>query len=105
MNEIAAHRLAIVARWITSALLVHATMPDLRRPGLPRIIGGAEIVAAVIFLLPVIWRVGAFLLLAIVTTAFAIHAASGHPPLMFIDPALVIVMVLMIEPQRSRVTS
>jgi hypothetical protein len=42
------------------------------------ILGGAEAVAAVLFLVPRTLRIGACLLLGILTTAFAIHLHRGE---------------------------
>jgi hypothetical protein len=44
----------------------------------PLVLGGAEIVASVLFLLPKVGRVGGYLLLAIFLLAIAIHLLHGQ---------------------------
>ena len=88
----------LAARWITSALLAIASIPAIQGRGPSVWIGGAELIAAIVFAIPVIWRIGGFLLLAVIAIAFVLHAASGHPPVMLLFPALVIVMVMVMQP-------
>lgn len=54
----------------------------------------AEIVAAVLFCLPRVWRLGGAVLLAVVVYAFVHHALAGQFVPMLLFAALAIVMVL-----------
>ena len=91
-------RMLLAARWITSLLLVIASIPAVRGHGLAVFLGAAEIAGAVVFVLPRVWRIGGFVLLATIAVAVIVHSMSGHPPLMLLFPALVIVMVMVIQP-------
>ena len=75
--------LGLVVLWqswqfATSKSVVH----ELTRIGLPRwtppVLGGAEILAAVLFLIPKLGRVGGYLLLAIFLFAAVIHVLHGQ---------------------------
>jgi hypothetical protein len=90
-------RVLLAARWMTSAVMAIASISAIRH-GTSVWIESAELIAAIVFAIPVIWRIGGFLLLAVIAAAFVLHATSGHPPLMLLFPAMVIVMVMVIQP-------
>ena len=73
----------LVVLW-QSWLTFHATLGKFHAPGHPAalahvrlVLSGAEMIAAVLFLLPVTATVGGYALLAIFALAIAIHALHG----------------------------
>ncbi|HJT17748.1 MAG TPA: hypothetical protein VJ853_10185 [Thermoanaerobaculia bacterium] len=81
-------------RWITGTLLAYLSITPIQHGGHERVVGGAEILAAILFVLPRVWRIGGALLLAIIAIVFTVHSVGGHPPLMLIFPALTIIMLM-----------
>ena len=65
-------------RLITGLSLVMLSLEAARSAGFVRWLATAEIAAAAAFCLPVVWRVGAWVLLGILVIAFVHHAAAGH---------------------------
>ena len=72
------HGIAHAVRLITGVSLIILSLEAVRRVGLVRWLAAAEIAAAAVFCLPVVWRVGAVTLLAILGIAFVHHAVAGH---------------------------
>jgi len=81
-------------RWATGALLAYLSIAPVRHGGHERIAGAAEIIAAILFVLPRVWRAGGAMLLAIIAFVFAVHSVGGNPPLMLVFPALLIVLIM-----------
>jgi hypothetical protein len=69
---------AHAVRLIAGVSLVVVSLEAVRRVGFVRWLAAAEIAAAAAFCLPVVWRVGAVTLLAILGIAFVHHAIAGH---------------------------
>jgi uncharacterized membrane protein YphA (DoxX/SURF4 family) len=81
----------ILLRWVVGLVLLWqswrfassaASAHELAHMGLPHwtplILGGAEILAAILFLLPKVGRIGGYLLLAIFLLAILIHVLHGQ---------------------------
>jgi hypothetical protein len=86
--------IATVVRIATGVALVALSVAALRANGWVRWLAAAEIVAALAFCLPRVWRFGGAALLAIVGFAFVHHALGGQFVAMLFFAATTIVMVL-----------
>jgi hypothetical protein len=80
-----------IAAGVTLAVL---SVRALGATGWVRWLALAEIVAALLFCLPRVWRLGGVALLTIVVFGFVHHALSGQFVAMLLFAALAIVMVL-----------
>ena len=91
-------RLTTVVRWIAGiTLLILSLLAVQHGYLLQRVLAGVEIVAAIAFCLPRVWRIGAFGLLGVLTLAFIHHALEGAPPTGLIFAALLIILELLHE--------
>ena len=92
------HNVAVAARWVTAAALLHATLPSLRADALlPHAVASCELAGIILLLLPRVWPAGGILLLGVFALAAAHHAAEGPSVVWFVYPATVIVLLTAIE--------
>jgi len=84
----------VVCRVVTAALLAYLSIAAIQHGGHERVVGSVEIAGAILFAIPRLWRIGGALLLAVIAVVFLVHSIGGHPPLMLIFPALLIILIL-----------
>jgi hypothetical protein len=84
----------VACRVAAAALLAYLSIVAIEHGGHERLVGGVEISGAILFAAPKIWRIGGALLLVVIAFAFVVHTIGGHPPLLLVFPALVIILLL-----------
>jgi hypothetical protein len=89
--------IAQAVRLITGVSLVMLSLEAARSAGFARWLATAEIAAAAAFCFPVVWRVGAWVLLTILVIAFMHHAAAGHFAVSVLFAGLVVLLELTYE--------
>ena len=90
-------RVGQVLRVITGLSLLMLSLAALLGPGPARWLAGAEVVAATLFCLPRVWRLGGAGLLVILGVAFGHHAMAGQFAASLLFAALVVGMALTYE--------
>ncbi|HJT16199.1 MAG TPA: hypothetical protein VJ853_02365 [Thermoanaerobaculia bacterium] len=84
----------LACRLVAAALLAYLSIAPIQHGGHERVAGVAEIAGVILFAVPRVWRAGGALLLVVIAVVFLVHSIDGHPPLMLIFPALLIVLLL-----------
>ena len=92
------HNVAVAARWVTAAALLHATLPACgQRRFFPALPPHSSSPGSYLLLVPRVWPAGALLLLGVFALAAAHHAEEGAPVVWLVYPATVIVLLVAIE--------
>jgi hypothetical protein len=110
-----AARLTLAARWAFGLWVLAITLPvffyapairAFSRAGLPDwcrfALGGCETLAAILFLVPRTWRIGAWALLGVFAVAIGVHVRLGYAPHALLIYAAIVAALLWLDSRRSR---